>query len=742
MGFLALMQRAIQDGDRNIAASLANARSGSDQSALSSARHFLRQDGNLLLRRIDVLFRGYLDRAMETMYVDLRQDLRKRSIDELTLIDDEAVNQQIEVGKLATRMREANEETIGRLNVIVGRLHGSRDARERENPFRSYLLARALYEAVRETAPDQARAGVLFAYLADALVPHLPGYYEAIRAVFDSSGVRGEFEAQRSRAAHNQRYYGAPPQAGAGSAPRVATGLQQLVDALHSLAPEAGGAKEPSLHDTIRKMLAPSKMSALASRKDSAANPLVVQLNRQQRAVAASLPGASATDEPAPAAAPRLSVLRSQLALDGVPATERMTVDVVALLFEIILDDAQIPEQTRRQLARLQVPVLKAAVLEPGLLHDELHPARQLLNRISSLVAGMDAATPAAQALATEIDSIVHRILTEFDTDTRVFAAGLRDLEAFLANHVTRDDGRAARAIEAVEAAERFSVVLANARTELVDVLRSLNVDKRISDILIHVWPHVLAHATLRDAEDGRPADDPASLYARYHALLPELAWSVREKPNAQERAALLRLLPEMIKRLRSALQLIRLPEEECKQVLDQLVMLHTGILRAAPDPGTQPAADLDELRRQFARVGVRWERASWALDEPPPVHDGVLEQMFAQRGIAPALRLGAGSAAASAADRALLAQTCLLGTRVELRAADGLQVPAHQIWISTHRSLYLFRQDQDGALVLYTCAGLRDALRDRALTLRAQAPVFERAVDSLLYDAAHMPAP
>jgi len=47
---------------------------------------------------------------MQTMYVDLRPGLRKMSIDERALIDDEVVHRRLGVCRLAERMREANEE--------------------------------------------------------------------------------------------------------------------------------------------------------------------------------------------------------------------------------------------------------------------------------------------------------------------------------------------------------------------------------------------------------------------------------------------------------------------------------------------------------------------------------------------------------------------------------------------------------------------------------------------------------
>lgn len=739
---LSLVQRAMQEADRNIADAQAHARSGADQSALNAARHFLRQDGTVFLRRIDVLFRGYLERAMQTMYVDLRQDMRKRSLDELSLIDDDAINHQIEVGRLAERMRDANMEAIGRLNVIVGRLHGKQDARERENPFRPYLLARALYEAICETAGDDARARPLFDRLADALIQHLPGYYEAIREVFESSGVRGDFQAQRSRAAHNQRYFGAPSGDQPASGTRVLPGLQRLLESLQSAVPAAADAAQPPgapaasvlVHEMIQRMLAPSRSFGLTSSNarpppaKTSSGSLLERLNRHQQD-AASGDGAA-----------RLSALREQLNLDDASPDERAIVDVVALLFEFILEDAQIPQEVRQHIARLQVPVLKAAVLQPELLHDDMHPARRLLNRISSAAAGTDPATAEGKALIAEIDRVTGGVLTVFATDSVVFENGLQAFDAFLVRLLKQEDKLTPPAIEAVEDAEKISVLLTNTTQALCEVMLSLNIDKRLSDFIIQAWPHVLVHAAAHDAEKKLAPDHAGALYPKFHAVVPELVWSVQPKRDQQERTALIRLLPELVKRLRAALQLIQLPEDEGKQILDQLVERHTAILRGSAGGDAKALPGLDELRRQFARVSVPWERASWTLSEPPQPRTAVIEEVFGKRGIAAALHLGA-SAAASAADREFLAQTYLLGTRVGLRGADEGSVTARLVWVSTHRSLYLFRQEDGAGLLLYTFASLLAALREEALVPLEYAPVFERAVEALLFDVANMPA-
>lgn len=734
LGFMAVVQRTIQDADKNVVEQLSTAKSGLDYSALSAVRHFLRQDGTLFLRHIDTAYRKHLERAMQTMYIDLRPDMRQLSASDLSLVDDEVINHQIEVGRLTQRMREANEEAIGRLNVMVANLHGEVEARERENPFRPYLLARALFEAVHETIKDEHKDTVLFEHLAAALIPHLASFYSSIREVFEASGVRGKFIAQRSRAAYHRRYYEGAPQGPAGGgagtmgAVQLTPELNQVLVSLQQALTQGKDGADParSLQNLVRSMFTPENGAALKPERGRAGAPqsasLIAQLTEYQEKAAR---GESVVTD-LPLGSNQLTALRERFDLTQASVHERMTVEVVGMLFEIVLEDEQIPEQLRTHIALLQIPTLKTALLEPNLMQDEGHPARRLLNRMSSTAAGVDMSAAAGLNLALEMERVAHKILVELDRHSGVFAEGLHEFEHFLSGYLREDDKRVASAIEAVESAERYSVLLTNTTRALCDVLLPLNVDKRVSDFIITVWPHVLVQAAWQDVGDD------GQRFAQYHAVLPELLWSVQQPANAQERADLMKLLPGLVRRLRAALGLIQLPEDESQPMLDLLVSLHGKILRSGARKSTRTTLNLATLRQEFARITVNWERATWGLSEAPPVRESVIDDAFVRSGARAALNLEV-RAAASLADREFLTQTYLLGTRVELRG-EGAPRITQLIWISTHRSLYLFRDQDDARLSVYSAAALLEALAAQSVVPLEYAPVFERAVESLLY--------
>ena len=744
-GFLALAQRALQDTDRNMVRLLSEAKSGLDQSALMAVRHFLRQDGNVFLRKIDVLYRGYLERAMQTMYVDIRAGMRKMSAGDLSLIDDDVLTFQIEIGRLAQRMRDANEEGIGRLNVIIAQLHGQRDAKERENPFRPYLIARALFEATSETAQDEAKAKLLFEHLADAIVAQLPGFYSSIREVFETSGIRGKFTIQHSRQRHFQRYFGAPaglanmpPQFGA----QIMPGLQWMMQAV-----QAGGASgfdgsgaeavPNSVEELIRRLMAPGRAPlAPMQAKASSLHPIAGQLTQLQKMMSRG----ERIDGALPGEGDRLKPrVRDSLDLDKASTMDRMTIEVVSMLFAFMLEDEQIPEGLRERIGRLQVPMLKAAILDPELMHRDDHPARQLLNRMSSAAMSVDPASSQGRRLTAEVDRITQRILDDFNTEVSLFSSSLLEFERFLANHLRQSDARISLGIEALEAAEKVSVLMTNLTAVLCDMLVPLNVDKRVSDIIVRVWPHALARATWIDAVKKVPSSDPRSLFLGYRAVLPDLVWSVQEGLGQQGRARLVGMLPELVKRINATLKMIKLPEEECREIMDLLVAIHTQVLRQADGSGDS-AIDIETLRQIFSRITVHWQHVSWELDEPPQPREEVMGDVLAKLRISPQVNFAVNAVGTSAADREFLMQTYLLGTKVDIRKGEDSR-PAQLMWVSTHRSLYLFRYDDDRSMAIYTHAALLESLREAGIVPLEYAPVFERAVDSLLFGAGKVQA-
>ena len=62
-----------------------------------------------------------------------------------------------------------------------------------------------------------------------------------------------------------------------------------------------------------------------------------------------------------------------------------MVIDVIGSLFDQILSDPRVPPQMARQIARLQLPVLRVAMNDASFFSSRRHPVRRFVNRIASL---------------------------------------------------------------------------------------------------------------------------------------------------------------------------------------------------------------------------------------------------------------------------------------------------------------------------------------------------------------------
>ena len=783
-GFSVLAQNMLSSADDNLIRSTAIVRLPSDQKALTAARVFLRHDGKLFLQRLEMFFGDYLERAMQTMYTDLRMGLNNISADRLSLLDDETVTRQIEVDRLVLRMRDVDPENLGRLNMMIAQLHGDHDVRERENPFRPYLLARSLYEVVREMAKEEALAKVLFDYCSNAMAHQLPGYYAAIREVFETSGVRTRFLARPSAMTRGQRERMARKQTGhqagfgitlSGMHPdlsdssiapdmlpqnvnaRILSGLQRIL-ALQQSAPP-GLQKNESLPVLAQKnqsvefqdfvwqifnqpkpaglprsmdrgAQAPRSPAAEAQERNAAAkapSPLVSQLKQYQQAAAR---GQAVNEEISPDQN-QIFALREKIDIEKASDLDRVTLDVVALLFEFILQDDQIPADLRAQIGRLQLPFLRAAMLAPDLLHEASHPARQLLNRMGAVSVGLVSGTAFDQAIESEIHRIVSKILENFDDDMAIFTNCLENLDAVLHEQLGKNDADASLLVEAVEEAEKASAVLANTANALQGLLAPLSVDQRVFDFIMQTWVRVLVHPF-----SGKAPPHAQAMHAQLkpHEVLPELVWSAQEKQTPQERGALMKLLPGLVKRLKKGLEMIALPEQESKRAMDPLVTVHTQVLRASQASTEQTPRNLDDLHRHFSTLTIDDGSAFWMEDEPVKVHAADVAAALAKRGVSAMVKMEHDVIPALASDAEWLSQM-QLGMSVELWSDDNAEL-ARITWISTHRSLYVFTPYDNSKPVIYSSVSLLKALRDGLVRPVEYAPLFERAVESLMVGA------
>lgn len=408
----------------------------------------------------------------------------------------------------------------------------------------------------------------------------------------------------------------------------------------------------------------------------------------------------------------RLRELKSAPEGGALSALDAMTIDIVAMLFDYIFEDARIPGAVKGLLGRLQIPTLKVALLDKGFFSTREHPARRLIDALAEAAMGLDEDSRRGADTVAMIDRMVHRVLAEFETDVALFATLVEETEAFLAEQREAETRIAERSARFIEQREREEIALLIAEDEVARRVQLRPwVPAAVRAMLGAHWVRGLARIHQLEGE-GSPA------WNRHLLTLEELLWSVEPKVDAEDRKRLVMTLPELLKNLQVGLMRAEMPDDVREVFLGELVDCHAAAVKAGlrglamvpdaspvPEPAGPPAIERTMLPAGDVEVEEIRLRA--------PRGNGPLRNVFTRTGIW--TNLGR-------------------GTWVEFRRESGEPLRCRLTWISPAKGVYLFTNPnaRSNALTISPEA-LAEQMRLGEARILDAAPLVDRAVDSML---------
>ncbi|WP_330209230.1 DUF1631 domain-containing protein [Pseudomonas sp. AM4(2022)] len=289
-------------------------------------------------------------------------------------------------------------------------------------------------------------------------------------------------------------------------------------------------------------------------------------------------------------------------------------INLVAMLFEFMLDDSSVPDAFKALIARLQIPLLKVAVLDKSLFSCAEHPARRLLNDIASAVIGWSPPHDhPRENLYLCIEQLVQRLLNEFVEDPAIFTSLLTTFSAFTAQERTRSEQleRHTRDVEQ----ERLHIEVARQRVAQVlnRRLAGKTLPQSVLQFVQQAWSQVLLVAVLKHGEQSLQ-------WQTSLRTLDELVWSVGLREDTEAGRRLLEQLPGLLKALRGGLAGAAFDPFSTREFFLRLQAMHVEpldsevlvevrepfALWAGPPAADEPLTsdDPDLLKAQQLRVG------------------------------------------------------------------------------------------------------------------------------------------
>jgi hypothetical protein len=544
---------------------------------------------------------------------------RPTNWDTLSLVEDREVEAQITADRFAMEIAHSCEwelrELDGYVATVLAEAGGPGEGGRDRNPLRPELVGHALVRGVEAVSDDPEVRKRLLAELGRSLASLLRPAYAAMVGEFRNAGVQPIGLQVRYRGAGGGADAGgaAISQQGGFAADAAGPGAPALStrSGAPSLAGRGGlpGGAHPGF-------AASSRTGGLASRGGTPLGQVDPGLMHLLRRLAFSEPGATSGLGGADAgsafggqaydggAAPLPNLIhlhRDELRQASRGALDHMVIDVIGFLFDQILADPKVPPQMARLIARLQLPVLRAALGDSSFFSSRKHPVRRFVNRLASLGAAFeDFDDESAAEFLAKVKALVNEVVDGDFDQIEVYEQKLKLLEALVAELAQRGaQGEAARLLAEKEDELRLRALYAE---RLSSELRDLTGPGFVRDFIARTWSQVLMRAAAVKTAEGGP-DGP--LVQTFRRTARELAMSVQPKPTPAHRKAFLAELPQLMRELNEGMNLIGWPEAERRAFFGQLMPAHAEALKAPP------ARPLD--------INLMARRLEGALERPTP---------------------------------------------------------------------------------------------------------------------------
>jgi hypothetical protein len=187
---------------------------------------------------------------------------------------------------------------------------------------------------------------------------------------------------------------------------------------------------------------------------------------------------------------------------------DESTLGLLSRVFETVLLDDSIPAQTRELLQLLQMPVLKAALLDKNFFFEEAHPARRMVDLLSRM--GWEQRKDADDPLFQVMQRSVERIGGAGEARPEAFAEAVAELEAGIAAEEDAQQQAIAGPVASALKQEKLQVATRAARDAVALRVKAGDVEQVVSGFLEQRWTTVMTFAfTIEDDKPGAVGPTP-----------------------------------------------------------------------------------------------------------------------------------------------------------------------------------------------------------------------------------------
>jgi hypothetical protein len=694
-----LLQGAFDAVDDSLFELANNARSNNEQNRYFEAMREIRIKRKGVERHFQNTVAQYFATPPHTGPLQEEQLSKQASADTLALVGNDDLEEQVALNAMITKAKAHFQGPLLQLQTRFSQVYPEATDESPVNPMAPEHLCSAFTEAIQALEIQIRERLILLKQFDRYVVSNLGMLLDEANRILIQAGIIPNF-----------RYHGKSGQQHEASSPQSAEAPKQESAPDASAAERAGQAASSSaVFEQIRQMLALQRANAGIPPRASDPNVRVVG-DSELASLLNSLPlSAPRQDQDNLSAGEPVSVDLRQLVQqllsqtdtgDGrKPALNEVDEDLinlVSMLFEFILDDYNLSAPVQVLISRLQIPILKVVIRDKSFFSQATHPARRLLNSLARAGIGWSSSDEKTKdKLYGQIHNIVQRILNEFDGDVSLFETLNQEFEQFL----ERENRKASLVEQRTRESERGRIKSQTAQQTVDNLLKQkvsrYKLPESIHDILMNGWSRVMFLAYLRDDVEHR--------WNATVKVVDDLIWCLHPHQEDDERDQWVRVVPGLLKSLRSGLEEVSYNSSRLDEMMGQLkhqlaeAFRTNAAIEALQDSPEEPAEE------EIATVHQT------AVERQQELEDAAISEYVAQiDGIE-------------------------IGNWVEFRLVNGANFRCKLSAIIDEADCFVFVNRMGLKVIEKTRFELAHEMRRGRLTLLEQGALIDRALDAVV---------
>lgn len=404
----------------------------------------------------------------------------------------------------------------------------------------------------------------------------------------------------------------------------------------------------------------------------------------------------------------------------SISSIDSEAINFVTMIFDFVLNDINLSPSVKALLSRLQIPMIKVAILDRSFFTSSVHPARKLLNDMGR--AGISLPEEEGEiekdVVYARISNIVDTILSEFDSNLDVFSEQCEEFSVFLQAEAKRTTLLEKRIL----AAEEGKAASENAKMTAVSVIKQAVTGKQIPPVVQHVleeyWVKVLSFSYLRSGKDKRD-------FQKKCEIVKHIVRSVIPPKSLVEKQFIESMTPMLCKRLKEGLDYIGIDDFDSKNIVNQLKAAQAKSLAA-----------FGEAKYSSPKRTVNAERNPRKSSDKPALEESPVRQKAVNVLVEPDQMIAPKEAVSSRPEK-VVPVTIRVGAWVSV-VSDGEKKfdPPLRCKLAAHIKVSdrLIFVDRRGGKVLELCSfQLEQSIINKRITVVDQGLVFERALENIV---------